>query len=51
MKGPPQQSLTVVSKKHTEKAAPNDLGLMLGALQAHVVGGGRSEWSVASGHT
>jgi hypothetical protein len=32
LKGPPQQSLTVISKKHTEKAAPNDLGLMLGVF-------------------
>jgi len=32
LKGPPQQSLTVISKKHTEKAAPNDLGLMLGGF-------------------
>lgn len=32
LQGPAQQSLTVVSKKHTEKQAPNDLGMMLGTL-------------------
>jgi len=52
LKGPPQQSITVISKKHSEKTAPNDLGLILGAFQLMLsVGGGRSEWGVASGHT